>query len=89
MKQLEQDLIRKICEVCKIQDPLVEIDPNAPLIGPESQLGIDSLDAVEIIFTVHNDYNVRIGTEETSRQVLTSLKSLADFIRNNSKNIYN
>ncbi len=83
MEQLELDLIRMICEVCKIQDPPEEIALNTPLIGPESELGIDSLDAVEIIYTVQNDYKVRIGSEETSRQVLSSLKALADFIRNN------
>ena len=84
MDELEQELVKMICEVCKIKGPVPnDISPEAPLIGPESPLDIDSLDAVEIVFTVQNRYKVRIDSEETSRKVLASLKSLADFIRNN------
>lgn len=83
MDALEQELLEMICEVCKINGPVPDIDPQAVLIGPESPLGIDSLDAVEIVFTVQNKYKVRIDSEETSRKVLASLKTLADFIREN------
>ncbi len=82
MDKLENELLEMICEVCKIKGPVpVDISPTAPLIGPESPLDIDSLDAVEIVFTVQNRYKVRIDSEETSRKVLGSLKSLADFVR--------
>ena len=84
MDELEKELVEMICEVCKIKGPLPDdIAPEAPLIGPESPLDIDSLDAVEIVFTVQNRYKVRIDSEETSRKVLASLKSLADFVREN------
>ncbi len=84
MDELEKELVEMICEVCKIKGPIPDdISPEAPLIGPESPLDIDSLDAVEIVFTVQNRYKVRINSEETSRKVLASLKSLADFVREN------
>jgi acyl carrier protein len=84
MDELEQELLAMICEVCKVDHPgPATISPAAPLIGPESPLGIDSLDAVEIVFTVQNRYQVRIDSEETSRRVLASLHSLADFVRMN------
>ena len=84
MDELEKELVEMICEVCKIKGPLPDdISPEAPLIGPESPLDIDSLDAVEIVFTVQNRYKVRIDSEETSRKVLASLRSLADFVREN------
>jgi acyl carrier protein len=84
MDELEKELLAMICEVCKVANPgPAAISPAAVLIGPESPLGIDSLDAVEIVFTVQNRYQVRIDSEETSRQVLTSLHSLADFVRLN------
>ncbi|MBU0673695.1 MAG: acyl carrier protein [Proteobacteria bacterium] len=82
MNELERELLEMICEVCKIKDEHSVIDPTLPLIGPESPLGIDSLDAVEIVFTVKNKYGVRIDSEETSSKVLSSLQSLAEFIRN-------
>lgn len=82
MDELERELAGMICEVCRIEGGVPsDLAPEAPLIGPESQLGIDSLDAVEIVFSVQNRYRVRIDSEETSRQVLASLKTLADFVR--------
>jgi acyl carrier protein len=81
MNTLEQELLAMICEVCKIEGGVpAGFSPMAPLIGPESPLGIDSLDAVEIVFTVQNRYQVRIDSEETSRQVLASLSTLAGFV---------
>ena len=86
MDELERELVEMICEICKIKNfVLADISPAAPLIGPESPLDIDSLDAVEIVFTVQKRYQVRIDSEETSRKVLASLKSLADFVRINRK----
>jgi len=82
MDELERELAGMICEVCRIEGGVPDdLSSAAPLIGPESQLGIDSLDAVEIVFTVQNRFNVRIDSEETSRKVLASLKILADFVR--------
>jgi acyl carrier protein len=84
MDELEKELVGMICEVCKIKGPIPEDIPlDAPLIGPESPLDIDSLDAVEIVFTVQNRYKVRIDSEETSRKVLASLGALAEFVRDN------
>lgn len=86
MEELENELVEMICEVCKIKGPIpADIPVDAPLIGPESPLDIDSLDAVEIVFTVQNRYKVRIDSEETSRKVLTSLKTLTDFVRENGE----
>ena len=86
MEKLHKELVEMICEVCKIKGDIPEdIPPDAPLIGPESPLDIDSLDAVEIVFTVQNRYKVRIDSEETSRKVLATLRTLADFVRDNSE----
>ncbi|MDH3360423.1 MAG: phosphopantetheine-binding protein [Desulfobulbaceae bacterium] len=88
MTQLEQELIELIVKVCRIKKPIPEdLDTSLPLIGPESVFGIDSLDAVEIVFTVQNKYKVRIDSEERSRELLASLSALADFIRNNSDQV--
>jgi len=82
MDQLEKELIEMIVRACRIKTPVPEdFDPNGPLIGPDSALGIDSLDAVEIVFIVQKHYNVRIDSEARSREVLASLTTLADFIR--------
>lgn len=84
MDALERELVEMICEVCKVEGGVpADFSPTAPLIGPESSLGIDSLDAVEIVFTVQNRYMVRIDSEDTSRKVLASLRSLSQFVTEN------
>lgn len=81
MEALHRELLTMIVTSCKISEPVPEdYDLDAPLIGPQSPLGIDSLDAVEIVFNIQKKYNVRIDSEETSRKVLASLRTLADFI---------
>ena len=84
MNDLEIELLDLVCEVCKIKGPVTdEMLAESPLIGPECPLGTDSLDAVEIVFTVQNRYKLRIDSEERSREVLQSLKTLADFVSKN------
>lgn len=79
---LEQELIEMLIEVCRVAEPITtDISLDAPLIGPESPFGLDSLDAVEIVVAVQRKYNVRIESQESSRQVLESLRTLADYIR--------
>ncbi|MBE0583964.1 MAG: acyl carrier protein [Desulfofustis sp.] len=82
MDSLERELLVLICKTCHLQDiELDRIDSNDPLIGPDSPLGIDSLDALEIAVTVQQEYGVRLNSEETSRVVLQTLATLADHIR--------
>jgi acyl carrier protein len=84
MKMLEQELCGHICDVCNIKGiECGSIDLNAALIGTESVLGLDSLDAMEIVVMVKNKYNVRIGSAEASRKIMTTLVTLADYIREN------
>lgn len=79
---LEQELVAMLVEACRVPDPLpTDISPDAPLIGPDSPFGLDSLDAVEVVVAVQRKYNVRIESQESSRQVLQSLRTLADYIR--------
>lgn len=79
---LERELSEMIMETCRCVDPpAAGLSPDDPLIGPDSPFGLDSLDAVEIVVAVQRKYNTRIDSQETSRQVLRSLRTLAGFIR--------
>ncbi|MDU9049673.1 MAG: phosphopantetheine-binding protein [Candidatus Electrothrix sp. Rat3] len=78
----EKELLDLICRTCKLDD----IDSNTvastdPLIGPESPLGIDSIDALEVAVTVQQEYGVRMDSKNTSRTVLQTLATLAEYIR--------
>lgn len=82
MDKLEQELLELICTTCNLHDmESAAVAATDPLIGPESPLGIDSLDALEIAVTVQQKYGVRMNSENTTRVVLQSLATLADYIR--------
>lgn len=82
---LETELAVLILDTCQVEDvPPDTLDPNGPIIGEESPLGLDSLDAVEIVMAVEKQYDVRIGGAKTGQQALVSLSTLAEFIRSES-----
>lgn len=84
MKQLEEEILELICTTCNLDDiDKSNFPSDAPLIGPDSPLGIDSIDALEIAVTVQQEYGVRMDSENTTRVVMQSLATLADYIQQN------
>ncbi len=82
LNEFEKEILGLIVEECKIKHPLADIFPDTPLVGENSPFGLDSLDVVEIAVAVQRRYGVRIGDSKTGRQVLSSLRNLADYVRN-------
>jgi acyl carrier protein len=60
-----------------------EIDDNAPLFG--GGLGLDSLDAVELVVIVQKHYGVEIKDMDEGRVAFESINSLASFIEAHKK----
>lgn len=60
-----------------------EIDDNAPLFG--GGLGLDSLDAVELVVIVQKHYGVEIKDMDEGRVAFESVNSLASFIEARKK----
>lgn len=61
-----------------------EIDINAPLFDDDG-IGLDSLDAVELVTIVEKNYGVVIEDAEAAKQIFSSLSNLADYILANRK----
>ena len=57
-----------------------EIPDDQALFGPNS-LGLDSVDALELVLALEKEFGVKIGSSEESRQALATVNSLAGFIR--------
>jgi acyl carrier protein len=83
---LEKELLDAIIETCDIMEDIPEDlspeDPlfDAPLIGPDSILGLDSLDAVEIVVMIQDKYGIRIQGKDQGQQILLSLRTLANYV---------
>jgi acyl carrier protein len=64
----------------KLQDIKVdEIADDAPLFG--EGLGLDSIDALELVLAVEQTFGVRIEDEEVGRKALGSVSSLCGFLQ--------
>ena len=55
-----------------------EIDNAAPLFG--EGLGLDSIDALELVLEIERSFGVVIADEETGGRVLQSVDTIAAFI---------
>ncbi len=56
-----------------------EINPEAPLFG-ESGLGLDSIDALEIIVMLEKHYGIKIQNTENVKNIFYSVTTLAEYI---------
>lgn len=61
-----------------------EIRDDMPLFGPEG-LGLDSIDALELVVGLEKQFGVTVSNSETARQALATVNSLHDYIMANRK----
>ena len=74
-----QELKTKIIESLKLQDITPEqIGDDAPLFG--TGLGLDSIDALELVVLLEKEYGIVIKDIEEGRPAFRSVRTLADFI---------
>ncbi len=57
-----------------------DIGDEDQLIGGE--LGLDSIDALELVMMIEKDYSIKIDNKELGEQVFSSVKALAQYIDN-------
>jgi acyl carrier protein len=60
-----------------------EIPDDEPLIG-SPRLGLDSIDALELVLALEKEFGVKIGSSEESRKALGSVNTLAAYLRAHS-----
>jgi acyl carrier protein len=56
-----------------------ELADDAKLFGPGS-LGLDSVDALQIIVALEKNFGLKIREQEAAREILASISSLTDAI---------
>jgi acyl carrier protein len=84
MEALIAKLKNEIIEVLNLTEMTPEsIDENEPLFV--EGLGLDSIDALELIVLLERNYGLKIATAEEGKTILKSVRSMAEFIRKNNK----
>lgn len=78
---LKGDLKHLIVETLRMEEISPEdIADDEPLFGDEG-LGLDSVDALELVVHIEEKYGIQIQDEEVGRKVFASINALADFIQ--------
>jgi acyl carrier protein len=60
-----------------------DIDPDAPLFG--DGLGLDSIDALELIVLLEKHYGIKIQNPADGKKIFESVRTLAEFIKSQGK----
>jgi acyl carrier protein len=88
MDQLIGELKEKIIETLSLEGVSPEdIDLDAQLVGGD--LGIDSIDVLELVLMLEKEYAVAIKDRELGAKVFASLRSLAAFVSEQSPGVRN
>lgn len=83
MDNLTEELKGRLIDILNLTDVTPEdIDENEQLVGGE--LGIDSIDVLEMVVMVEKEYGVAINNKEIGEKVFSTLAALADHIHSNS-----
>ncbi len=83
MEKLLNELKFKIVDILNLQDVNPDdIEPGEQLVG--GRLGIDSIDVLEMVMMIEQDYGIVIDNKELGAQVFASLDTLTEYIHSNS-----
>ncbi len=79
--ELIETLKSQILEALSIEDVTpADIDPDAPLFGEGEGLGLDSIDAIELILLLEKTYHIHVDDPRKRRDILASVRTMAQFI---------
>lgn len=82
MSNLHKELKESIIEQLNLEDLEVsDIENDEPLFG--DGLGLDSIDALELIVLLEKDYGIKLTDPNQGKEIFNSINSMAAFIEQN------
>lgn len=79
MNDLHTELKKSIIEQLNLEDMEVsDIENDEPLFG--DGLGLDSIDALELIVLLEKDYGIKLSDPQQGKEVFNSINTMAEFI---------
>ena len=79
MDELKRQLKQQIIEVLSLEEINPEdIVDSEPLFG--EGLGLDSIDALELIVLMEKNYGIRLNNPAEAKAIFASLDTMADYI---------
>ena len=79
-EDLKRELKQMVVEECDLELQADELRDDELLLGGDSRLSLDSLDALTIALAVKDRYGKHIDSGNETRNALASIATLAQFI---------
>ena len=76
---IKQEIRKLMVENLMLQIGPDEIGDAQPLFGPGS-VGLDSVDALQLVVALDKTYGLKIADPEAARQILQSVNTMADAV---------
>lgn len=74
------ELKEKIIETLNLEEMSADdIDAEAPLFG-ESGLGLDSIDALELIVLLEKQYGIKLDDPSQGKEIFKSVNTIAQYV---------
>ncbi len=81
MSNLKKTLKEQLIEHLNLEDLSIEdIKDNTPLFG--DGLGLDSIDALEIIVMLDKKFDIKISNPEDGQKIFQTVNTIAEYIEN-------
>ncbi|MGA2245877.1 MAG: phosphopantetheine-binding protein [Verrucomicrobiota bacterium] len=77
--EIKQNIRRLMVENLMLQMGPEEIGDAQPLFGPGS-VGLDSVDALQLVVALDKAYGLKIADPEVARQILKNVDSMAEAV---------
>jgi acyl carrier protein len=82
--ELIDKLRKEIIQQLNLEDLNADdIDPDAALFG--EGLGLDSIDALELIVLLEKNYGIKIEDPKDGKKIFASIRTMAKYIMDNQK----
>ena len=79
MSSMQEQIKDLLVDRLKLEREASSIGDDEPLFGPEG-LGLDSIDALELVLGLEQVFGVTIDDQEVGSQVLATVNSIASFV---------
>ena len=81
MDALIAELKQKVVEALNLEElSAEEINENTPLFGADG-LGLDSIDALELIVLLDKEYGIRLSDPKQGKEIFYSIATMAECIQ--------
>lgn len=84
MEELVLELKEKIIEALNLEEMTPEdIDADSPLFG--EGLGLDSIDALELIVLMEKQYGIKLANPAEGKAIFKSIRTMAEYVSEHRK----